>query len=136
MTLQKWDAERDRRLLLAIYAENKGSAIKIDHERLAKMVGNTTRDGIRNRVNGVLNIEAKLLREEFENRYDTLCSPQAPFPSSYPSSRVDGTMAAITARPRPRPPPLGSARLRQLLGRRQLDPQSGLSRIHRRCPKR
>jgi hypothetical protein len=58
-----WTQERDRRLLLSIFAANR-SVIKLDYEHLAKLCGNTTKAGVDHRLR-VIKKEAQQLAQEF-----------------------------------------------------------------------
>lgn len=62
-----WNAENDRRLLLALLAANTEThSIKFDYERVAQLCGGTTKSGVDHRFR-VLRKEAQKLLADFES---------------------------------------------------------------------
>lgn len=60
-----WNAENDRRLLLALLAANTEThSIKFDYERVAQLCGGTTKSGVDHRFR-VLRKEAQKLLAEY-----------------------------------------------------------------------
>lgn len=75
--MSRWTEERDRRLLLSLFAANI-DAIKIDHQKLSDLCGGTTKDGVDHRFR-VLKKEARKLLSE--------CVYPLAYPHAYTTDR-------------------------------------------------